>query len=95
MTISLAEILRVITDILLLVNILGFCLIFNQQSKRNKILEKLVRLQSDVDDVKTKVKAIKAFNSFIEYLHESGRINLEELEEDHWREIFIKKIETE
>jgi len=95
MTISLAEILRVITDILLLVNILGFCLIFNQQSKKNKILEKLVRLQSDTDVVKTKVKAIKAFSSFIDYLHESGRINLEELEDDHWREKFIKEIETE
>lgn len=93
MTITIAEILRIITDFLLCINIVGFCLIYKQQGVKIKFLETLVRLQKDTDVVKAKVNAIKQFDEFLDYLHESGRINLEEREDEEWREKFIKRLE--
>ena len=94
-TTEIATIIRTITDFLLCINIIGFCLIYKQQGTRIKLLETLVRLQEDTDVVKAKVNAIKQFDEFLDYLHESGRINLEEREDREWREKFIKSLESQ
>lgn len=92
---TIATIIRTITDFLLVGNIIGFCLIFKQQSKKIKLLEILVKLQCETDVVKTKINAIKQFDYFLDYLHESGRINLDEKEDTEWREKFIKSLESQ
>lgn len=90
-----AEILRIITDILLLFNIFGFTMIYRNQKKNIEILEYIAKVKKYTEVLRTRNDSIKAFNEFLDYLHESGRIDIEEWEDNQWRQKFINKIDKD
>ena len=95
MTITIAEILRIITDILLFINIFGFIMIYKNQKKNIEILEYIAKVKKYTEVLRTRNDSIKAFNEFLDYLRESGRINAEEWEYNQWRQKFIHKIDKD
>ena len=90
-----AEILRIITDILLLFNIFGFTMIYRNQKKNIEILEYIAKVKKYTEVLRTRNDSIKAFNEFLDYLRESGRINAEDWEYNQWRQKFINKIDKD
>ena len=90
-----AEILRIITDILLLINIFGFTMIYRNQKKNIEILEYIAKVKKYTEVLRIKNDSIKAFNEFLDYLRESGRINAEDWEYNQWRQKFINKIDKD
>ena len=89
---TIAEILRIITDILLLINIFGFTMIYRNQKKNIEILEYIAKVKKYTEVLRTRNDSIKAFDEFLDYLRESGRINAEDWEYNQWRQKFINKI---
>ena len=87
-----AEILRIITDILLFINIFGFTMIYRNQKKNIEMLEYIAKVKKYTEVLRTRNDSIKAFNEFLDYLRESGRINAEDWEYNQWRQKFINKI---
>lgn len=92
---TIAEILRIITDILLFINILAFTMIYKNQKKNIEILEYIAKVKKYTEVLRIKNDSIKAFNEFLDYLHESGRIDIEEWEDNQWRQKFIHKIDKD
>lgn len=92
---TIAEILRIITDILLLFNIFGFTMIYRNQKKNIEILEYIAKVKKYTEVLRIKNDSIKAFNEFLHYLQESGRINAEDWEYNQWRQKFINKIDKD
>lgn len=92
---TIAEILRIITDILLLINIFGFAMIYKNQKKNIEILEYIAKVKKYTEVLRIKNDSIKAFDEFLDYLHESGRINAEDWEYNQWRQKFINKIDKD
>lgn len=92
---TIAEISRTITDILLLFNIFGFTMIYRNQKKNIEILEYIAKVKKYTEVLRIKNDSIKAFNEFLDYLHESGRIDIEEWEDNQWRQKFIHKIDKD
>lgn len=90
-----AEILRIITDILLLINIFGFTIIYRNQKKNIEILEYVAKVKKYTEVLRIKNDSIKAFDEFLDYLRESGRINAEDWEYNQWRQKFINKIDKD
>ena len=90
-----AEILRIITDILLLINIFGFTMIYRNQKKNIEMLEYIAKVKKYTEVLRTRNDSIKAFNEFLDYLRESGRINAEDWEYNQWRQKFINKIDKD
>ena len=90
-----AEILRIITDILLLINIFGFTMIYRNQKKNIEILEYIAKVKKYTEVLRIKNDSIKAFDEFLGYLRESGRINAEDWEYNQWRQKFINKIDKD
>ena len=90
-----AEILRLITDILLLINIFGFTMIYRNQKKNIEMLEYIAKVKKYTEVLRIKNDSIKAFNEFLDYLRESGRINAEDWEYNQWRQKFINKIDKD
>lgn len=90
-----AEILRIITDILLLINIFGFTMIYRNQKKNIEILEYIAKVKKYTEVLRIKNDSIKAFDEFLDYLRESGRINAEDWEYNQWRQKFINKIDKD
>ena len=90
-----AEILRTITDILLFINIFGFTMIYRNQKKNIEILEYIAKVKKYTEVLRTRNDSIKAFDEFLDYLHESGRIDIEEWEDNQWRKKFINKIDKD
>lgn len=89
---TIAEILRIITDILLLINIFGFAMIYKNQKKNIEILEYIAKVKKYTEVLRTRNDSIKAFDEFLDYLHESGRIDIEEWEDNQWRKKFKNKL---
>lgn len=92
---TIAEISRTITDILLLFNIFGFTMIYRNQKKNIEILEYIAKVKKYTEVLRIKNDSIKAFNEFLDYLHESGRIDIEDWEYNQWRQKFINKIDKD
>lgn len=92
---TIAEILRIITDILLFINIFCFTMIYKNQKKNIEILEYIAKVKKYTEVLRIKNDSIKAFNEFLDYLHESGRIDIEEWEDNQWRQKFIHKIDKD
>ena len=90
-----AEILRIITDILLLINIFGFTMIYRNQKKNIETLEYIAKVKKYTEVLRTRNDSIKAFDEFLGYLRESGRINAEDWEYNQWRQKFIHKIDKD
>ena len=90
-----AEILRIITDILLLINIFGFTMIYRNQKKNIEILEYIAKVKKYTEVLRIKNDSIKAFDEFLDYLRESERINAEDWEYNQWRQKFINKIDKD
>ena len=90
-----AEILRIITDILLFINIFGFTMIYRNQKKNIEMLEYIAKVKKYTEVLRIKNDSIKAFNEFLDYLRESGRINAEDWEYNQWRQKFINKIDKD
>ena len=80
MTITIAEILRIITDCLLFGNIIGLCLLCKSQQKHIKILESIKRTTKEAHFL----KAMLAFRLFLDELEEEEKVNFEGLERDRW-----------
>ena len=92
---TIAEILRTITDVLLLFNVVGFAMIYKNQKKNIEILEYIAKVKKYTEVLRTRNDSIKAFDEFLDYLHESGRIDIEEWEDNQWRQKFINKIDKD
>ena len=92
---TIAEILRIITDILLFINIFGYAMIYRNQKKNIEILEYIAKVKKYTEVLRTRNDSIKAFDEFLDYLHESGRINAEDWEYNQWRQKFINKIDKD
>ena len=92
---TIAEILRTITDILLFINIFGFTMIYRNQKKNIETLEYIAKVKKYTEVLRTRNDSIKAFDEFLDYLHESGRIDIEEWEDNQWRQKFINKIDKD
>lgn len=92
---TIAEILKIITDILLLFNIFGFTMIYRNQKKNIEILEYIAKVKKYTEVLRTRNDSIKAFDKFLDYLRESGRINAEDWEHNQWRQNFINKIDKD
>ena len=92
---TIAEILRTITDFLLLFNVVGFAMIYKNQKKNIEILEYIAKVKKYTEVLRTRNDSIKAFDEFLDYLHESGRIDIEEWEDNQWRQKFINKIDKD
>ena len=92
---TIAEISRTITDILLLINIFGFTMVYRNQKKNIEILEYIAKVKKYTEVLRIKNDSIKAFNEFLDYLRESGRINAEDWEYNQWRQKFINKIDKD
>lgn len=92
---TIAEISRTITDILLFINILGFTMIYRNQKKNIEILEYIAKVKKYTEILRTRNDSIKAFDEFLGYLRESGRINAEDWEYNQWRQKFINKIDKD
>lgn len=90
-----AEILRIITDILLFINIFCFTMIYRNQKKNIEILEYIAKVKKYTEVLRTRNDSIKAFDEFLGYLRESGRINAEDWEYNQWRQKFINKIDKD
>ena len=95
MTITIAEILRIITDGLLIANVFGFCKLYKTQQKRIEILEYISEVKKDTEVLRARNDSIKAFEDFLKYLKESERINAEDWEYNQWKQKFIHKIEKD
>ena len=89
------EILRIITDILLFINIFGFTMVYRNQKKNIEILEYIAKVKKYTEVLRIKNDSIKAFDEFLDYLRESGRINAEDWEYNQWRQKFINKIDKD
>ena len=92
---TIAEISRTITDVLLLFNVVGFTMIYKNQKKNIEILEYIAKVKKYTEVLRTRNDSIKAFDEFLGYLRESGRINAEDWEYNQWRQKFINKIDTD
>lgn len=92
---TIAEILRIITDFLLLFNVVGFAMIYKNQKKNIETLEYIAKVKKYTEVLRTRNDSIKAFDEFLDYLHESGRIDIEEWEDNQWRQKFIHKIDKD
>ena len=92
---TIAEILRIITDFLLLFNVVGFAMIYKNQKKNIEILEYIAKVKKYTEILRIKNDSIKAFDEFLDYLRESGRINAEDWEYNQWRQKFINKIDKD
>ena len=92
---TIAEILRIITDFLLLFNVVGFAMIYKNQKKNIEILEYIAKVKKYTEVLRIKNDSIKAFDEFLDYLRESGRIDIEEWEDNQWRQKFINKIDKD
>ena len=92
---TIAEILRTITDVLLLFNVVGFAMIYKNQKKNIETLEYIAKVKKYTEVLRTRNDSIKAFDEFLDYLHESGRIDIEEWEDNQWRQKFINKIDKD
>ena len=92
---TIAEILRTITDFLLLFNVVGFTMIYKNQKKNIEILEYIAKVKKYTEVLRTRNDSIKAFDEFLDYLRESGRINAEDWEYNQWRQKFINKIDKD
>jgi hypothetical protein len=92
---TIAEILRTITDFLLLFNVVGFAMIYKNQKKNIEILEYIAKVKKYTEVLRIKNDSIKAFDEFLDYLHKSGRINAEDWEYNQWRQKFINKIDKD
>ena len=92
---TIAEILRTITDFLLLFNVVGFTMIYKNQKKNIETLEYIAKVKKYTEVLRIKNDSIKAFDEFLDYLHESGRIDIEEWEDNQWRQKFINKIDKD
>ena len=90
-----AELLRIITDILLFINIFGFTMIYRNQKKNIEILEYIAKVKKYTEVLRIKNDSIKAFDEFLGYLRESGRINAEDWEYNQWKQKFIHKIDKD
>ncbi len=90
-----AEILRIITDILLFINIFGFTMIYRNQKKNIEMLEYIAKVKKYTEVLRIKNDSIKAFDEFLGYLRESGRINAEDWEYNQWKQKFINKIDKD
>ena len=80
MTITIAEILRIITDCLLFGNIIGLCLLCKSQQKHIEILESVKKTAKEAQ----LNKAMLAFRLFLNDLEEAEKVNFEGLERDRW-----------
>ena len=89
---TIAEIFRIITDFLLLFNVVGFAMIYKNQKKNIEILEYIAKVKKYTEVLRTRNDSIKAFDEFLDYLHESGRIDIEEWEDNQWRQKFKNKL---
>ena len=92
---TIAEIFRIITDFLLLFNVVGFAMIYKNQKKNIEILEYIAKVKKYTEVLRTRNDSIKAFDEFLDYLRESGRINAEDWEYNQWRQKFINKIDKD
>ena len=92
---TIAEILRTITDFLLLFNVVGFTMIYKNQKKNIEILEYIAKVKKYTEVLRIKNDSIKAFDEFLDYLRESGRINAEDWEYNQWKQKFINKIDKD
>ena len=92
---TIAEIFRIITDFLLLFNVVGFTMIYKNQKKNIEILEYIAKVKKYTEILRIKNDSIKAFDEFLDYLRESGRINAEDWEYNQWRQKFINKIDKD
>ena len=92
---TIAEIFRTITDFLLLFNVVGFAMIYKNQKKNIEILEYIAKVKKYTEVLRTRNDSIKAFDEFLDYLRESGRINAEDWEYNQWRQKFINKIDKD
>ena len=92
---TIAEIFRTITDFLLLFNVVGFAMIYKNQKKNIEILEYIAKVKKYTEVLRIKNNSIKAFDEFLDYLRESGRINAEDWEYNQWRQKFINKIDKD
>ena len=92
---TIADILRTITDVLLLFNVVGFAMIYKNQKKNIETLEYIAKVKKYTEVLRTRNDSIKAFDEFLGYLHESGRINAEDWEDNQWRQKFINKIDKD
>lgn len=92
---TIAEIFRTITDVLLLFNVVGFAMIYKNQKKNIEILEYIAKVKKYTEILRIKNDSIKAFDEFLDYLRESGRINAEDWEYNQWRQKFINKIDKD
>ena len=92
---TIAEIFRTITDVLLLFNVVGFAMIYKNQKKNIEILEYIAKVKKYTEVLRTRNDSIKAFDEFLDYLRESGRINAEDWEYNQWRQKFINKIDKD
>ena len=92
---TIAEIFRIITDFLLLFNVVGFAMIYKNQKKNIEILEYIAKVKKYTEVLRTRNDSIKAFDEFLDYLRESGRINAEDWEYNQWKQKFINKIDKD
>ena len=92
---TIADILRTITDVLLLFNVVGFAMIYKNQKKNIETLEYIAKVKKYTEVLRTRNDSIKAFDEFLDYLHKSGRINAEDWECNQWRQKFIHKIDKD
>ena len=92
---TIADILRTITDVLLLFNVVGFAMIYKNQKKNIETLAYIAKVKKYTEVLRIKNDSIKAFDEFLDYLRESGRINAEDWEYNQWRQKFIHKIDKD
>ena len=59
------------------------------------MLEYIAKVKKYTEVLRIKNDSIKAFNEFLDYLRESGRINAEDWEYNQWRQKFINKIDKD
>ena len=70
-------------------------MIYRNQKKNIEMLEYIAKVKKYTEVLRTRNDSIKAFDEFLDYLHESGRIDIEEWEDNQWRQKFIHKIDKD